>query len=94
MYGFQYRCIVDGNTTSELFLLKFGMTWEGTEDEQWENPVNWSCGKLPDGNTDVVINPGKSNYPKVNSNVTIRSLIMNPGASGTVNPGFTLTIVK
>jgi RHS repeat-associated protein len=94
MYGFQYRCLVDGNATNELFLLKFGMTWEGTEDSQWENPVNWSCNKLPDSNTDVIISAGKAHYPQVSSNVTIRSLIMNPGASGTVNSGFTLTIVK
>lgn len=28
MYGYQYRCLVNGTTYSDAFLLKFGMTWE------------------------------------------------------------------
>lgn len=94
LYGYQYRCLVNGNTYSIIFLLKFGMTWEGTTSNVWENPANWSCNSLPDANTDVTINSGKPNYPQVNSNVTIRTLRMNPGATGQVNSGFTLTIVK
>jgi len=94
MYGYQYRCLVNGTTYSTIFLLKFGMAWEGTASNVWEDPANWSCNNLPDANTDVTINSGKPNYPQVSSNVTIRTLRMNPGATGQVNSGFTLTIVK
>jgi hypothetical protein len=94
MYGYQYRCLVNGTTYSTVFLLKFGMTWEGTVSTAWENPANWSCNSLPDENTDVIVGEGKLNYPQVNSNVSIRTLRFRPGASGTVNSGFTLTILK
>jgi RHS repeat-associated protein len=94
MYGYQYRCVVNGSSFSGIFLLKFSMTWEGTVSTAWENPANWSCNSLPDGNTDVLVNGGKSNYPQISSNVSIRTLRMNPGSSGTVNPGFTLQVLK
>ncbi|MFZ1261505.1 MAG: hypothetical protein WAQ93_13565, partial [Chitinophagaceae bacterium] len=94
MYGYQYRCLVNGTTYSDAFLLKFGMTWEGTVSNAWENPANWSCNSLPDMNTDVIINGGKTNYPVITSNPTVRTLKLNPGATGTVNTGYQLTIMK
>ena len=36
MYGYQYRCLVNGSIFSDLFLLKFGITWEGTISTAWE----------------------------------------------------------
>lgn len=94
MYGYRFRCLVNGTTYSLEFILKFGMTWEGTISTAWENPANWSCNTLPDMNTDVIINGGKLNYPVVSSNPTIRTLRLNAGASGTVTAGFSLTILK
>jgi len=94
MYGYKYRCLVNGNMYSLEFILKFGMTWEGTVSTAWEDAANWSCNSLPDMNTDVIINGGKPNYPIVTSNPTIRTLRLNAGATGTVSSGFTLTVVK
>ncbi|MBC7935808.1 MAG: hypothetical protein H7Y86_10705, partial [Rhizobacter sp.] len=94
MYGFKYRCLANGTTYSLQFVLKFGMTWEGNTSESWENPANWSCGSLPDQNTDVTIDAAKTNYPKVNSNVIIRTLRLNNGSTGTVNTGYNFTILK
>lgn len=94
MYGYRYRCLVNGTDYSLEFILKFGMTWEGTVSTAWENVANWSCNSLPDENTDVIVNGGKANYPVVNSNPTVRTLRLNAGASGTVNTGFTLTVLK
>ena len=94
LYGHQFRAVVNGGTFSQTYTLKFNISWEGTVSTAWENAANWSCGVLPDANTDVIINAGKPNYPQLNSNATIRSLKLNSGASGTVKSGFTLTILK
>lgn len=94
MYGNLYRCIVNGTRYSNIFLLKFEVNWQGSVSSQWENPANWGCGTLPDENTDVLITGGKSSYPVLNSNATIRTLRINNGATATVNAGFTLTLKK
>jgi len=41
-----------------------------------------------------IYNGGDPNNPVINSNGTIRSLTVKPGASVTVNSGYTLTILK
>jgi len=87
-YGFKFRCIVDGIVGPEHWL-KFINTWTGATSNAWENTANWSCGTLPDANTDVTISSGNV---IINSNVTIRTLTIAPGAAITVQPGFTLTI--
>jgi RHS repeat-associated protein len=94
MYGFKYRCLVNGNTYSLEFILKFGMTWEGTISNVWENPANWSCNSIPDINTDVTIDAGKLNYPQVNVNTGIRTIRVNNGATLTVKTGATLQVIK
>ncbi len=94
MYGYQYRCFVNGSTYSDIYLLKFGMVWYGTVSNVWENPANWSCNSLPDVNTDVTIDAGKLNYPQINANTGIRTIRINTGATATVKTGATLTVVK
>jgi PKD repeat protein len=88
-YGRVYRCLVDGNISDELYYLKIQNTWTGSASTAWENAANWSCGLLPDGNTDVVINSGTV---ILSSNGICRSLTVSPGASFTILPGFVLTI--
>jgi hypothetical protein len=67
--------------------------WEGSVSTAWENPANWSCGTVPDANTIVNINPGKPNYPVVNSVATCKKLNSFAGASITIHTGFRLDIV-
>ncbi len=86
--GYQYRCLAGGGE-SKTYTLKFLNSWTGTVNNSWENPANWSCGSIPDINTDVVINSGTV---VVNSNVSIRSLKVNAGVNFTVNAGFVLSI--
>jgi hypothetical protein len=88
-YGYKYRCLVDNNY-SNITQLKFENIWAGTANPAWENPANWSCGTVPDSNTDVVINSGSI---VINSNVTVRTLMVSPGASLTVSTGYTLTVL-
>ena len=88
-YGYKYRCVVDNIGGNEV-TVTFADTWTGTVDNSWENPGNWSCGELPDANTDVIINSGIVN---VNSNPIIRSLTLGTGISFTINPDFILLLI-
>ncbi len=87
--GYKYRCITNGDSSS-VFTIRFINKWEENGSTGWESNVNWSCGKLPDANTDVVI---KSGTVVINQDVTVSSLKLSPGVSLTVKPGFTLTIL-
>jgi len=86
-YGYKYRCIVNGNS-SNVSTLKFADTWTGIS-TRWEDPINWTCGSVPDSNTDVIINNGTI---VLSSNATIRSLYLNPSALLTILTPFKLTI--
>jgi hypothetical protein len=87
-YGYQYQCIVDG-TSSDVYTLKFTDTWTGAIDSIWTKPANWSCGTVPDSNTDVIINSGTV---ELSSSTTIRSLKINSGASLTIKTPYALIV--
>jgi hypothetical protein len=90
LYNSRYRCLISdaiGETSSQIFTLRFAITWTGTSDNTWENPANWSCGSLPDENTDVFIYQGKPHYPQVNTNISCRSLKLQNGTSVLVKTG-------
>ena len=87
-YGYEYRCAVD-NINCNPVIITFTNTCTGAVDTSWENPVNWSCGEVPDANTDVIINVGTV---IVNSNPNIRSLTLGNDVNFTVNPNFIFTI--
>jgi len=86
--GYHYRCVVD-QAISDVFTIHFSNTWTGEINNAWNNPYNWSCGTVPDNNTDVVI---KSGAVFINSDVSARSVTIKPGAIVTVSPGYVLTI--
>lgn len=65
------------------------IAWIGMVSTAWENPANWSCGTLPDANTDVIINSGTV---VLNSNTSIRSFTIKPGVNFTVTPGNNLIV--
>ncbi len=88
-YGYQFRCLVN-NTAGTVSTLKFVSYWTGAVNNQWENPGNWSCNKVPDLFTDVYIQSGT---PVLNSDTEIRTLTAAAGASVLINPGFNLTIM-
>jgi hypothetical protein len=88
-YGYQYRCVVEDDIGT-VYTLKFIDSWTGAVDSAWGNPANWSCGALPDANTDVYINSGS--VVVLSSNETVRSLTVSPNASFTIAPGYNLTI--
>lgn len=87
-YGYQYRCNVNGDL-STVTTLKFVNYWTGAVSSLWDNPANWSCGVLPDGNTDVVIDTGTA---MLNVNGICRSITVSKGANFTANTGFDLQV--
>lgn len=88
--GRTFRCVVNGVPSANYYILVFQNSWTGAADNAWENPLNWSCGEVPDSFTDVTINGGTI---LINSAVTIKSLRLNPGVNLSVNPGNSLTIL-
>ena len=94
IYGYKYRALINGVTPSQEYTIKLNISWTGAVSTAWESVANWSCGVLPTDNNDVIINGGRPNYPQLNSNASIRSLRVNPGATVTVKTGFTLTVKK
>lgn len=92
--GYQYRCRI-GNlftyTYSNVYGLKFRNTWQGTVSEQWENPQNWSCGLVPDNNTDVEITSGNV---VINSSTTVKSLRVSPDTRLTIVSGVKLNVLN
>lgn len=92
MNNYKYRCLVNGSTFSNVYTYKVGVTWIGVINTNWNVPGNWSCGIIPDENTNVQINAGVPNYPLTELNVTIWSLRVNPAASVTIGAGFNMTL--
>ena len=88
--GRKYRCRVNSNY-SIIHTLRFENTWTGAVSTAWEDPANWSCGAIPDANTNVVINSGTV---VINTSTTIRSLRLGPGVNFTVSTGVILTIIN
>lgn len=90
-YGYQYRCIVDGNITATI-TLKFTAYWNGSTSTAWENPANWNCAVLPDANTDVVINNGVKFYPFINNSTSCRSVQLNKNTVAMIMSGVQLLL--
>jgi hypothetical protein len=96
-YGHKYRCKITssgGSAFSQEYFLKFTISWNGSVDNAWENPANWNCNSIPDGNVDVIINSGVPRYPQVNGNASCRSLTTKPGASVIVSPNANIIITQ
>ena len=95
MAGYKYRCVYTGSnssTYSNEFILKYTAEWTGLVSTAWEDSGNWTCGVLPDGNTDVIIKAGAPNYPIINSNAICHSLSAATFTSVRIKAGFNLTL--
>ena len=89
-YGNIYRVLSNGITNGKItYNLKFVNRWNGTNDN-WENASGWSCGSLPDANTDVFISAGNV---VINADATVRSLKVAAGTTLTVATGVNFTIL-
>ncbi|TVR75374.1 MAG: PKD domain-containing protein [Marinilabiliales bacterium] len=66
--------------------------WLGTVDTDWFNTGNWSCGVLPDQNTDVTIESGADHDPEISgSDASVRNITIEDGATLGID-GVTLNV--
>ena len=68
------------------------IVWNGSEDDKWNNEVNWNCGILPGINSTVFIPFGVPNYPFVNGNYEIKKLILSNNTSIIITTGIQFII--
>ena len=81
--GYQYRC-VSNMEAGTAFTVHFLNTFTGAINDLWENPGNWSCGKVPGLYSNVSVSSGQV---LVNANTIINRLTATQGAVVTVVPG-------
>ncbi len=67
--------------------------WNGTVSTAWEEAGNWSCGTVPEANTEVRIEGLKIFYPVINSNAVCKKLVGTSASSIVVSAGFSLQIL-
>ncbi len=68
------------------------IVWTGAVNTDWNNVGNWTCGGVPTITSEVLIQAGKPNYPVLNSNVEIKKITLDPGATVTTGTGFELKL--
>lgn len=93
--GYKFRCKISNGTVtyySSLHSVKFVTTWLGTAGSAWETPSNWSCGLVPDENTDVIIPKTVPATPILNANAACKTLTMNNETNLLIKAGVRLTI--
>ena len=91
----KYRCAITTNAGlvySNTFILRYNMRWTGNSNTDWNNIENWGCYTIPDAKTDVTVPGNKVNYPILNSDNSVNSLIMNPASSLRISTGIKLEI--
>ncbi|MFT3681557.1 MAG: hypothetical protein QM791_14900 [Ferruginibacter sp.] len=91
-YGYKFRCIVNDSLYSNESKIKFVATWSGAANDSWHDTRNWSCGVVPDSNTDVYLKLGTSYRPVIYSNISCRSIKLVPVSSLLVMPGVKVSI--
>ena len=55
--------------------------WDGSINNDWSEPANWSTNATPGSNAIVTIPSGLDTYPTATGPVTVNSVIMNNGSS-------------
>lgn len=71
-------------------------TWNGSVNNLWSTPGNWSCNAVPTVFNNVVIPAGSANQPVVNGNfvANAKTITVQNGKQVTVTTGSTLRVVS
>jgi hypothetical protein len=83
--------VIDFDTTSaykpmytQLIKVLVHADWTGAVSTDWHDPLNWAQHDVPTVYTEVVIpdvSSGSNRYPVISSDVRVRDLTIEPGAS-------------
>jgi subtilisin family serine protease len=78
--------------------------WTGQASDQWENPINWLNYKVPAGDADVLIPPGREHYPLLihasskdttPDNLFLKDLLLiDEGSQMEIGPGVAITVTN
>lgn len=69
--------------------------WNGSIDNNWFNPENWTPCGIPQDISSVYIPPATPNFPFVTTSVTIKALTVHDGGYMELNgPQVTLTVIN
>ena len=90
-------CKTLANGETEDYTISFNQVlncrWIGRISSDWHNPLNWSCGIVPDGTKSVMIPAGTAfNCQVTNADAVINRLWIQPGATITVASNRKLTM--
>lgn len=61
--------------------INYQTTWTGTVNNSWHTPQNWSCGMVPNANSEVYINAGAPFNCTINSPAVCKKLTLGNGAN-------------
>ena len=80
------------DTNTGISTTREGFLWTGCIDSLWQNPENWSLGRLPAANTDEIVVLNVLNHPVLATTGFGRSIFLDTSASCTINPGAVLSL--
>ncbi len=67
------------------------MTWTGATDTDWATSTNWVFNTAPDSTTKVNVPASLSTYPSISTDVSLRELSIDSGASASVSSSGSIT---
>jgi hypothetical protein len=69
-----------------------GLNWTGVTNTNWSLAGNWGSCTFPTCGIDATISSGPANQPVLSVNQTVNNLIINAGATLTINANVTLSV--
>jgi len=75
-----------------LSFTSLSQEWNGSESNDWFDPLNWTPSEVPSTGDNVVIPVVLGDFPEIDGNVTIQDLEIAASATITLLPSNTLTI--
>lgn len=76
----------------EVFGTPSSPVWTGTTNTSWTTAANWSTSAVPNQFSNVTIASGTPFQPTISTSQSVKTLIIDAGATLTVNSGINLTV--
>ncbi len=93
--------VATGSVTSNDRYTQFGycgfgwtyneVTWTGADNNNWNNPLNWSGGVVPTGSSNVIV-PNVASQPILDINASCFNITVKANGNLTVPSGYTLDL--